>query len=40
MHPFTVHGKPLERVSPILVTLMSGSDSDFESSNKGFKESK
>ena len=37
---YTVRGKPLERVSPILVTLTSHSDSNFERSNISPKENK
>ena len=36
----TVCGKPYERVSPILVTLTSRSDSNFERSNVSLKENK
>ena len=36
----TVCGRPQERVSPILVTLTSCSDSNFERSNISFKENK
>ena len=36
----SVCGKPLERVSPILVTLTSRSDSHFEQSNISLKENK
>ena len=36
----SVCGKPLEKVSPILVTLTSRSDSDFERSNVSLKENK
>ena len=36
----TVCGKPKEKVSPILVTLTSRSDPDFESSNVSLKENK
>ena len=35
-----VCGKPLERVSPILVTLTSRSDSNFELSNLSLKKNK
>ena len=36
----TVYGKPLRKVSPILVTLTSRSDSDSECSNVSLKENK
>ena len=36
----TACGKSLEKMSPILVTLTSRSDSDFERSNVSLKESK
>ena len=36
----TVYGKPWEKVSPILFTLTSRSDSDFERSNISLKENK
>ena len=37
---YLVCGKPYERVSPILVTLTSHSDSNYERSNISFKENK
>ena len=37
---YPVCGKPWEKVSPILVTLTSRSDSDFERSNHSLKENK
>ena len=37
---YAVCGKPWEKVSPILVTLMSHSNSDFERSNVSLKENK
>ena len=40
VHINSVCGKPLERVSPILVTLASRSDSNFERSNISLKENK